>query len=51
LRGGKIIREQRGSAFEMLVHEAGVYRIEAWLDVAGEAIIWILSNPIYIRAA
>jgi hypothetical protein len=51
LRHGKVFREQKGHAFEMPVHESGVYRIEAWLDVAGEAMIWILSNPIYVRAA
>jgi hypothetical protein len=51
LRHGKIVQEQKGRAFEMLVPESGVYRIEAWLDVAGEAMIWILSNPIYIRPA
>jgi len=50
VRDGKVVREQKGRAFEMLVHESGVYRIEAWLDVAGEAMIWILSNPIYIRS-
>jgi hypothetical protein len=30
--------------------EPGNYRIEAWLTVAGARTIWILSNPIYVRA-
>jgi len=31
------------------VDEPGVYRIEVFLDVAGEYRLWILSNPIYVR--
>jgi len=29
----------------------GVYRVEVWLNLAGERRLWILSNPIYVRAA
>jgi len=32
---------------EHAVQDAGVYRCEAWLNVAGEPTIWILINPIY----
>jgi hypothetical protein len=30
------------------VTEAGVYRIEVWLEVGGEMRPWIYSNPIRI---
>lgn len=40
-----------GDTLEFPVCEPGVYRLEVSLDVAGETKPWILSNPIYIRAA
>jgi hypothetical protein len=49
VRDGKVIKESQGNRFELATKELGVYRIEAWLDVAGEPMIWILSNPIYVR--
>jgi hypothetical protein len=49
LRDGKIVKESDGSKFELATKELGIYRIEAWLDVAGEPMIWVLSNPIYVR--
>lgn len=49
LRDGKIVKESDGSLFEAAATELGNYRIEAWLDVAGEKMIWIMSNPIYVR--
>jgi hypothetical protein len=51
LRNGKVISESKGRTLEVAVREAGNYRAEAWLHVAGEDVIWILSNPVYIRAA
>lgn len=49
MRQGQIVKESDGRTFATGVAEPGVYRVEAWLDVAGEAMIWILSNPIYVR--
>ena len=49
IRDGKVLREDRSSKFEFEVTEPGIYRIEYWLNVAGELRPWILSNPIYIR--
>jgi PHP domain len=49
LRDGKVIQESKGNHFSYPVTELGNYRIEAWLDVAGEKMIWILSNPIYVK--
>jgi hypothetical protein len=49
IRGGKVIAESTGRRFATTVAEPGNYRIEAWLTIAGEKMIWILSNPVYIR--
>ena len=35
----------------LAVTEPGNYRVEVWLKVAGEDMIWILSNPFYVRPA
>jgi hypothetical protein len=51
LRSGKIVAESTGRNMEFAVAEPGNYRAEAWLTIAGERSIWILSNPIYFRAA
>ncbi len=51
IRSGKILTEADGPLFDAKVTEPGIYRIEAWLDVAGEKRIWILSNPIYVKSA
>ena len=49
LRDGKVVQESKGKRFSNPVTELGNYRIEAWLDVAGEKMIWILSNPIHVK--
>lgn len=51
IRNGKLVNESNGETFEFPVTTAGNYRIELWLNVAGEDRIWILSNPIYLRAS
>lgn len=48
---GKVVSESAGRALEYPVEKIGNYRVEAWLDVAGERVIWILSNPIWVMAA
>lgn len=48
IRNGTPIHSWTGSSFEFPCHEPGVYRVELWLNVDGEARIWILSSPIYI---
>jgi len=50
LRNGKIVTTETGRKFGATITEAGVYRVEAWLPIAGSEMIWILSNPIYVRA-
>jgi len=48
LNNGKVIQESSGRTLGFSVPQAGNYRVEAWLDIAGERMLWILSNPIYI---
>ena len=49
LTGGRLIVERSGESLEYAVEAPGVYRVEGWLDVAGERRPWIYSNPIYVR--
>jgi hypothetical protein len=50
LRHGKEVAKSEGKAeFEFAVTEAGVYRLEAWLQLDGEYRPWIFANPIYVR--
>jgi hypothetical protein len=51
IRDGKVASESTGRTLDVAVTEPGIYRAEAWLNVAGEEMIWVLSNPIYIRSA
>jgi hypothetical protein len=48
LRSGKTAHQSDGRSLEVPVSEPGNYRVEAWLKVAGEEMVWILSNPIYV---
>jgi hypothetical protein len=48
IRNGEIISESDGRTYSSEVIRPGNYRCEAWLNVAGEPTLWILSNPIYI---
>jgi hypothetical protein len=49
VRNGNVIANGNGRSIEHAVAEPGNYRVEAWLNVAGEEMIWILSNPVYVR--
>jgi hypothetical protein len=51
MRNGEVLTEAEGPRFKSPIDEPGSYRVEAWLDVAGEKRIWILSNPIHVRAS
>jgi hypothetical protein len=50
IRNGKVTLNDRGQAIEYPVEQPGIYRVEVWLNVAGEDRPWILTNPIYVRA-
>ncbi|MFM2095747.1 MAG: hypothetical protein RIS70_2871 [Planctomycetota bacterium] len=49
VRNGQLIHESQGSSLTLTLTEPGVYRCEVWLDVAGDRMPWILSNPIYLQ--
>ncbi|MGE4004262.1 MAG: hypothetical protein AB7I48_29120 [Planctomycetaceae bacterium] len=40
-----------GRTFECTPEQAGNYRLEVWVNLPDGPQIWILSNPIYVRAA
>ncbi len=50
LRNGTPVSETAGKdRVQFSVTESGVYRLEAWLTVDGEARPWVFANPIYVR--
>jgi len=49
IRNGEVIQTANANRLNFDVKMAGVYRIEAWLQVDGEQRPWIYSNPIYLR--
>jgi hypothetical protein len=49
VRNGKVISESDGRTFDFKAAEPGIYRVEAWLNIAGEETIWVLSNPVYMH--
>lgn len=48
-RDGKEVAKAQGDTFEYSLDMAGVYRLEAWLEIGGEERPWIYANPIYVR--
>jgi hypothetical protein len=51
VRNGKVVMEASGRTLDVPIAEPGTYRAEVWLKIGGEEKIWILSNPVYVRAA
>ncbi|MFO1022624.1 MAG: hypothetical protein U0903_18290 [Planctomycetales bacterium] len=51
VKDGKEADSAIGRAYESAVKGPGVYRIELWVNMPDGPQIWILSSPIYIRAA
>ena len=50
LRNGTEVARSEGKAeFDFAVKEAGVYRLEAFLQLDGEQRHWLYANPIYVR--
>jgi hypothetical protein len=47
-RNGKAIATSTGRESRFDASEPGNYRVEVWLNIAGEEIVWILSNPVYL---
>jgi hypothetical protein len=51
IRNGELVTETHGRSLSHPADLPGIYRTEAWLDIAGEKMIWILSNPIYLQSS
>jgi hypothetical protein len=53
IRDGEVVVETEGArdALEHWTDSPGVFRAEAYLDAHGRERTWVLSNPIYVRAA
>ena len=49
IRNGKEVHSALGRSYEHPITQAGNYRLEAWVNLAENPQIWILSNPIYVR--
>jgi hypothetical protein len=50
LQGGKeVARSECTAEFEFAVKEAGVYRLEAFLQLDDEYRPWLYANPIYVK--
>jgi acetyl esterase/lipase len=46
---GILVATTNGTNLTFRAKKPGPYRLEAWLDVAGEARPWIYSNPVYLE--
>lgn len=51
VRDGRVVDQRDGAQATWPLTQPGVYRVEAWLELAGELHPWVLANPIYVRAA
>ncbi len=49
IKSGAVIALRTGDRLEYEVNDPGVYRVEGWLELAGEDRGWIYSNPIYVQ--
>jgi len=43
------IKEVTSNTLDISTDKEGVYRVEAWLDIAGEAVPWIYSNAVRLE--
>jgi len=49
LKDGQVIHEETQPSMDHVITGPGVYRVEGWLTLDGEARGWIYANPIYVR--
>jgi acetyl esterase/lipase len=47
---GALIETAHGTNLTFRATETGAYRLEAWLNIAGEERPWIYANPVFLRA-
>jgi acetyl esterase/lipase len=45
---GAVVAQTNGTNLTFAAKKPGAYRLEAWLDIAGEERPWIYSNPVYL---
>src|SRR5262249_34189044 len=46
---GQVVAQTKGTTLTFGRKQPGAYRLEAWLEVAGELRPWIYSNPVYLK--
>ena len=51
VRNGKSVHQARVDACVVPISTPGVYRLEAFVTLAGERWPWVISNPIYVAKA
>jgi len=49
IHNGQVIAQTNGTNLTFKATEPGAYRLEAWLQVAGEERPWIYANPVYLK--
>ena len=49
IHGGTVVAQTNGTNLTFRAKKTGAYRLEAWLEVAGEERPWIYSNPVYLE--
>jgi acetyl esterase/lipase len=49
IHNGQVIAETNGTNLTFRAKLPGAYRLEAWLEVAGEWRPWIYANPVYLE--
>ena len=50
IHNGAVVKEAVGTNLTFEAKAAGAYRLEAWLNIAGEDRPWIYANPIYAKS-
>jgi hypothetical protein len=50
LRNGQEVQRVEGAELAFQAREPGVYRAEAWVEIAGQMRPWVYTNPIYVTA-
>ena len=48
IRDGELLSTTQGNKADLQNLKPGVYRLEAWLPLAGELRPWVITNPIYL---
>jgi len=51
LRNDSVVAEASGSRFQYDVKDAGAYRLQAWLKVDGEDLLWIQTGALKVNGA